>query len=765
MADVAKNTHYISLQVSGSTEYGFMLAKDGKGQRMWRVGDAPSLNPGYYSTDPTYANQPPLIEMVIPLDEWHVGYGLQDSPRGAEKRYRTSYGADLRQKGRAYNGPASGTLTLPSNFAPTIFNPGFEVVSSGTTLSNWILTSGDGTWAQSAVQKQAGSYSGLSAGGPGAAEVITQVIGDYALFKGIQVTFSCYVYQAFANQVQIRIDDGVGTSTSTNNATTGSWVQISIQRTIDASATKLSFILLNNANASNYFDTATVTRDSGATSTTGDYSRYIDYNSALYLGRGSSLLKYTGSGNWTYVIGFPDVITDMAVMGSQLFVATGFANFMHYSAASSDATWTTATTANNKAQFLCEIGGTLYFNLSASTISNITSANGTAATATTIGLTTTSITGLTNHGGLLAVTKTDQSYLRDSGGGIGSIMPETISETSSTSGKNPLSYKSDLYIQTGTQSLWRWGSKYDVETVSPGRWAVAESDFGGQVWALANDSEYLYAVTDNSTKVEILAMREETIDGDIDWRWHPIAELTSGSCNHAWVSTVGSKRLWICGATGDTPTFIYLPANYADPTTDSTYQRNTSGIFYTPWYSGGFIDVNKAFFSASVLGDNLSATKTITIAYQFPGDTDWTTRVLTVFNAQETQYFATSDVAKKIRFKVTLASDSATTGPVLRGLIIRGVLMPTKLRMFQFTVRAADGLEQRNGVTDKTLGSVLATVLKDCNSATWPVSLRDLDDTLYYVKFQSLDERVTTMDVERRMERHFDVVATETKLS
>lgn len=769
---LANNLFDISLQQdSSATIYGFMLAKK-NGVKLLHIEDAPYLNPGFYTSNPSYANAPPEQEFTIAQDEWHSNFGLQDSAIGSEKKYRTSYGVDLRQKGRAYNGPASGTLTLPTNCAPPIKNTGFETTDPP---ANWAVLSGGGAWSRSSTFAQAGTYSGKIAGAVSATTVEQVTVPWDNIYQGGAFVLTCYIYQptGSANFALIGLNDGVTTTWSTASATVDSWTQITLNKTLDAAATALTVYVKHNGTSNNiYFDTIAL---SSNVATTGNYIRYIDYNSALYIARGTSLLKYTGSGNWVHVASFNTTITDLAVLGSQLFVAIGTAAFMFYSAASDDTDWTQATTANNKAQFFGEISGTLWYNDEDAKIRNITSANGSASAQTTVGLTTTDITGLIQHAGLLYIMKTDQPYERASGGGITAILPEAVSEVGTTSGKNPLSYKGDLFIQTGSQGLWKWKSATDIETVSPAKFAVAESDFGGKILAMANDSEYLYAILDNTTKVEVLAGREETIDSVTDWRWHPIAELTLSICNHAWVSTVGSKRLWLLGDSADTPTFYYLPANYADPTTDSTYQRNLSGIFYTPWYSGAFIDVTKAFFSLTLLSSGLTANLTIAVDYQLLGDGSWTTGWTFGASASPSKinYFAADTTSRKIRFKLTFVSNSATSSPILLGLILRGSLMPVKRKKLDFTVRVADNITTRKGVPDTNRSHVLETALNAYDAETWPVILTVPDNssategatTAYNVKFRQMGRTEVFDEETKRPEVWFDINAVECKIA
>jgi hypothetical protein len=66
-----------------------------------------------------------------------------------------------------------------------------------------------------------------------------QAPANPAAFRGKQVSFSVQMRQGVANNVSIRLTDSGGTTTSTTSATTGSFVTLTVTRTIDANATTL----------------------------------------------------------------------------------------------------------------------------------------------------------------------------------------------------------------------------------------------------------------------------------------------------------------------------------------------------------------------------------------------------------------------------------------------------------------------------------------------------------------------------------------------
>ena len=748
-------------QDSSSEEYGLMLAKDAKGIKLWRKEDAPSLSPQFFTTSAEYAAVPPLQELVIAQDLWHAGFGQQNSelPSTEDKRYRSTVSADARFKGRILPGPGTGTLTAPTLSNLIIPNADFE----GAGI--WAVASGNGSWDdQNSTQAKAGTYSGKFTAGT-SVTIVAQSLFWTTDYQSKEVIFTCWIYQT-SNVWDIGIYDGVGVTYSSRSTDYNAWIQLTVTRTLDASATELTLRLrCSNTGGSliAYFDEADATV---ALAPSGNYVTGIDFNGATYITRGAFLQKYIGSGNWIGFSQFDANITDLAVFGDQLLVAIGTSNKLYYSAPDDDTSWT----QDDAAQFefmAVKPGVRIYGNTSTFEFDWQTAIDSVLAGAVTVGDKDAAITDMLVHtDALVYVMKEDQPFQINASDAVIPILPDARYEQATTSGKNAISWKGDLFIPLGTQTLTRWRSATDIEDVSPALFAPGEEDYGDRVLALAADARWQFVIIDNSTLVEVLAVRRETIDTITDWRYHPIQQVTLGTVNYAFVSNVGTKRLWLLPDSADAPTFVYLPENYADPANDSNYNFATSAVFYTPWYDGGFPDITKAITSFTLLSANLNANRTVTVKYQYLGDSSWTALGSAfVSSPSATKFITTEDTGKKIRFEITLATNDAADPPEVLGYIARGALMPTKLKQFTFAVRVADKIENIKGLPAPWPASEVATALNAMDAEVWPVILRDKEDTDYTVKFQSMTEEEVGDELEQSAERVFTIVATEVKLS
>lgn len=85
---------------------------------------------------------------------------------------------------------------------------------------------------------------------------IRQTIEDYAQLKGKTVSFSVRVQQNVASSVSLKLDDGVGSTTGSTVATTGSYVTLTVTHTLNASATRLFCDVVIVRNTTTYLDNA-----------------------------------------------------------------------------------------------------------------------------------------------------------------------------------------------------------------------------------------------------------------------------------------------------------------------------------------------------------------------------------------------------------------------------------------------------------------------------------------------------------------------------
>lgn len=143
----------------------------------------------------------------------------------------------------------SGKLTLTdAAYAENlVINGSFEFFSSGTTAAPdaWTLTGTSATIARTTssgdIKALCQSAVAITNGASNAADLgqsltVSATVNTH--LRGMAVTFTCYVKCSTASRASLKIDDGVGTTSSSNHTGGGTFELLSVTRTLDASATK-----------------------------------------------------------------------------------------------------------------------------------------------------------------------------------------------------------------------------------------------------------------------------------------------------------------------------------------------------------------------------------------------------------------------------------------------------------------------------------------------------------------------------------------------
>ena len=241
----------------------------------------------------------------------------------------------------------------------------------------------------------------------------------------------------------------------------------------------------------------------------------------------------------------------------------------------------------------------------------------------------------------------------------------------------------------------------------------------------------MYIITNSSTgtsnKSPILAVRYENI-GDVevesDYRWHT---LSNTDLDDVKVAQVYSDKLWIAGFKSSTGYIRYYSL------ADDDYPTTGTHTIITSYYESQFRGTNKCWFSFELRADNLDANKTVKVEWQKDEDTSWTELAGAgsgIFTTAGTKNFQTNTYGKRIRFQLTLATNSATISPEITGIIVRGILAPDTLRIQEWWVKCADYIPMKNGQPDSRLGSeiksLLETAATSAKEEVWPATAYDI---------------------------------------
>ena len=735
-----KHRHDIGLvRADASTQVGLMLAHDQYDKPLYRTIIDKYFPAPRYSSAPDYGAFDPENEMWLIGDDHRSGFGMYIYDDNDAKRYHESFGCDLRFKDVAYLSNGGTAITNPQFPTLAIVNGNMELAATGWTGGN----------GRSASHPVSGAFSWEVQSGTTPA--YQDLAGWDNIYRGTVIKCTCHAWADAGNSVRISITDGTDTTYSSYHSGSSSDETLTVTHKINVTTgSKIGLQMHAAVAATGFFDDYAITYQP----IKGSPIKGVDFNDLHYLAAGNSIFKLDATATGlTAVYTLPATITSLAVMTisgtDYLFIAQGLAAAYYYMVAAE--TFTISTATDKYYQYFCVYNTatpTMAGNDTNSTIRTTVNPlnGGTAWSAQTqVDKDFYDITGLHTQGGTLYISKEDTVYYLNSSGAVQSdLAPELLPLKKSTdNGKNSIYWKDNWYFPWGEQSLFESGSANDFK--SPGLYCTESSTFSGQVFAVTGDDSFLYLITDNSTKVEVLAARYETVDGETRFVIHPIQEITLAGCNAAWVSSFYRKSLYIA-STDSTQNlyFIPLPISYGDIPDDANAAFATGGYCTTPWLHGNFKATIKAFTELTLsMGHTYDVDIYWTAAYQILGDTTWTTignfkgasgnMIETI--AIPADSGGTEPVSYMIRFKFTGVTDDTDITPIMLSYHVKATLYPDARNIYELAVRSGDNILDKNGVPLKDCDAAyIRTVMAEMRDATWPQTFYDPWGTSHTVK-------------------------------
>ncbi|MCK9602575.1 MAG: hypothetical protein M0R06_26240 [Sphaerochaeta sp.] len=356
-------------------------------------------------------------------------------------------------------------------------------------------------------------------------------------------------------------------------------------------------------------------------------------------------------------------------------------------------------------------------------------------------------------------------------------IPDTLSDVNTTDSYKGYVWKGYWYVPGGVNKLRRQNLSTDtVEDISITQYAQGDKDMDGKVTAIAGDGEYLYLAIDNGTYTEIIAGRDENVDGSTSWVWHPIWHVTPDDFVSMCVSAVsGSKKLYALTNTYTDGVQVFaLSQSYSDPLIEASYEVTTSGTFVTPWYSTDFVENDKFWDSVWIGAINFHGYTSLRVSYQLEGqgewdDTnDWTelgyctasdmfsgTGATLVYPPEQVTRFSIGQTSRKIRFKFDLkaALDGSTTdeySPVLTRIRVDGRVESSLAGVSLRKKNIACVLDLSGGPQSSVKGQL--TALAALEAATEPIDFEGPDCIPRKVRFaqEGLETRLTRRPAEAK---------------
>jgi len=773
---------------AGTSVIGMMLAQrkapDGSLAPFYEEYDDEYLASQFFSDPAGYGNLPPEKSIAIRQDSWRSGFGEDWYDSDDPERYFSSFGMDMRHKGRAILGWTPTTVTKPSATTPSIINADMETASSGWSDGP------DTAWARTAQHSRGGTYS-WGQHTVAAGEYFYQDLSGYV--PSLEYTFTCWMRANPINSAfRVNMDDGVSTTngTTVNMPSSTTWYQATVTKTLSAVATRLRVsVEARGPGGRDYFgDDASISVTAPTVGKT-SHRCHATFNDKEYVAFGSLLAKLNAGGTgFDLVANMGATITDLVpfqVSGtSYLFIFRGTSSNYYYM--TTGEVLTESTAANKTYQYAVWVHGaadTMWANDGGNTMrSTVNPLNGGTAWSgqTVIDSPDHSITALLEWQNLVYIMKEDRPYYIDSSGNVqDDVVPQLETEKATTSGKNATIWQNKLYTQAGAQTLAEVDTSGTITFRSPALSTYNQSEFVGQIFALAHDTFYLYAVIDNSAKVEILAGRMETVGSTTSWVWHPIQEITLTGCETAWVSTVFQKRLWISStSSGESLYYIPLPATYGNIESDTNRNFKTDGYFETPWLHGNFRADNKHFTKITAsLGHDFDTDIYFECWYKRPGGSYVDAGDLKGTSGDRNpELFIPDDGSsvppfdKKMRLKFVGKTDDTTKTPVLEDYDLRAVLYPTIRKIIACKVRVSDEVRNKLGMVDGTALLYKTTLDNARDNVLEPISIRDIDGNTTTVKLLPLPRGTPRWELVkdeqgRNQERWYNLLMMVVKLS
>ncbi|KKK81479.1 hypothetical protein LCGC14_2813020, partial [marine sediment metagenome] len=290
------------LRQDGSTKTGFILARKNN-IPIYETYDDEYLA-RHQTTVAGYDALSPEKEFAIVRDDWRSGFGQEYHDSTDPLRYYESTNVDARSKGGIIAGPLATAIALV-DYSATFTDEGLELWDDANTLTNWTDVQVNGTLTREASTVRTGTYSArLQTDVGGTSSLIKQSLSWDNKYRNVTVKVSAYFHQEDASCATISIYDGQGTTTSSTSATTGSFIQFTVERTLHASASELTISAIVTGDTKNsWVDDITWVGPN-----LGNPRRFAEFNNEWYMAYGDVLVKLNGAYNgWTFIKSFPGV--------------------------------------------------------------------------------------------------------------------------------------------------------------------------------------------------------------------------------------------------------------------------------------------------------------------------------------------------------------------------------------------------------------------------------------------------------------------------
>ena len=693
------------------------------------------------------------------------------------------------------------------------------------TVTDW--TGSSVTVALESTTVRTGSYSLKATLGSSSGTVSQAYAGTVSVLRSREITFSAFVRRSSGSgTITAKITDSAGTTTGTSASGSSDWAVVYATRTIDSSATTLTFTLTGSASSDVfYIDDISVTPAGGTAWTTPQ-----EFNGNVYAAAGRCVYKWDDSSDYWHAV-YADAsydVTDMISFAGALYI--GFGSNQVYYRSTDGTTWAVPSTNSGNNRFATYFerarnasGNYALFKNRANYVNVATDPSDTAnwGSEIQVGDSDRDITSLTSSNDILYVGREDGLFSYDrTTQKFRDLQPEANFFPDSNNFKASIGRAGSLFASGGDQSFWSISDGFfdgaknwtDLSYLFKatgirgygGRVTAVTQDRNNLFVALADDLEgdagfeydfpFTFAGAGKSKAVKLLGVRtqRESASDNPETVAHSISNF-----NVSEISAMGKFKgseatrtsLFILGKkieddlsviTNDTTlkaVRIRMPIRNENPALNSLSEHSLTGSFYTSWVNFNFPDVSKSAIKINVTGKNLDSNKYVTVSYKTDDDTDDDTSGWTTFGSTGKATSASTTITssiqlnfKRIRFKIAFTTNDSSSSPIINGFVFHSAWNPVEYRKWSVIAKLSDkrSLALRR-VRNKTLRTADLANLETLRKEPF-ILYTDVDGSSHYVSMRYRDELIksriqSTRNVQLDQTRRLVLELTEVKTS
>ena len=743
------NSHSIVLMDRSSTnKTGLKLLRNAEGALQYQVDLAPALAPDVPPEDLAYAQYQPEMELIWQQRSWHEG-GLKFY---YEHNQPGRYGIADKVWAATPNELSMGMMAKAVPFG--VRNGAAELGattgwdSSGVTLSVATTAPYCGVYHFNATSMSTNDYvqATVQQTEQPIARWVNQSITAFARVRGSEA----------GGTVRLDIIESGGSSTPTTSGSTAdltaSYQVISSGAvTIQGDTTGIVIKILMTTNGGSdrtlYFDLVQVLPGSTIPNASNAQMKQMD----------TDLVAVTDKAVWLFNETYDyfalakvhaQPIKGVEVYDDQLYIGQGESTAYEYSNADDATTWTASNLSSTQknANLFAKSPNALGNWALAKTLndddvhlSTDPTNSGSWGNAVEVGKDDHDILQAFQVDGTLAIGKEDgfYMYLTLDGNRFVNIYPGADQAISSDNFSRGIMFNGDLYTIMNEVGFLRYRGESWEDLAhliqSPGF-----NDFGNRIRAFGTDGRWLYVLVEdlNSDSITKSSWLYAMLEREGVWEVHQLCSLILSDAIDIFThkpSGASNRFLYINGDINDAAAAyrIPLPHRTDTPRHATNADMALSGEFVTSYWDANRPQVRKVFNRLTLISENLSTTRTITVAYQVDDDTTWTNMnsSSSAFTISSRQSIAFNEnvVGTRIRFRFTFDSTSSTAGPVLKAFIMEANWRPRRLRRWQLVAAVEEDIRSLAGIPHALPASRLSTRLEILRSETAPLQLEDID--------------------------------------